>query len=78
MVVKDLENIARVFVEDSEESSDAVKLLRDHGFSVHAIYVIGLWGPKAFLPTTSTTSVIRSRLYEGIKEIREYLETRAQ
>jgi len=61
MGIETLEKIAYVFIEKSEESKKAVELLRQEGFVVNTIPIVGLWEPKAR---------IEGRLYEGIKDIK--------
>jgi len=60
-----LEEWARLFVDDSEESFQALKLLRDAGFSVTTLPVSGLSGPELKLGTS---------VYRGLGEIQNLVK----
>ncbi len=56
---------ARLYVDDGEESVEAVDLLRAHGYSVEPLPVRGIFGPKLLLGR---------RTYEGLSQIKAFIE----
>lgn len=63
-LIKPKEEWARLYADESEESSEALKLLRDSGYRVITFPIKGSMGPVLRLGTHE---------YNGIKEIKKLI-----